>query len=109
MVAGNSFLLTSIIIILTLGLPKYGDAACPESNAKTGMKRLGNTRYFIHHESNHNKDKKMFLNWASAKTKCSETGFKMATIEDERTFAVVGRALEQIVVNEKLRDTWCMK
>ncbi|CAL8116825.1 unnamed protein product [Orchesella dallaii] len=87
------------------GFVKSGNADCPESDQNTGMQRVGNTRYFIYHMAGR-RDLTMFRNWTEAKERCSETGFKMATIENMANFAEVARALEGLVEKERLRDTW---
>lgn len=47
------------------------------------------------------------MNRWSAELECNRYGLTMARVDNMRTFAIVGRLLEKLVLAKKLKDTWC--
>ncbi len=75
--------------------------SCPQETNL--LRRLGDTRFYIVHGD----ERGNYVSHDKADAECTKFGLKMAKITNLRTFAIVGRQLEKVVLTNKLKDTWC--
>lgn len=75
---------------------------CP--NSTNTLRRIGQTRYYIIQNTQQRGD---FVTIDQARQDCAKQGLQLATVKNLLSLAVVGRPLEKMAFDERMKDTWC--